>query len=62
MGWLITLGILTLLAILPLGVSIKYDEDGAVVKLIAGPVRITLFPRQKKDKKNQKGKEYTTAG
>ena len=56
MGWLITLGILTLLAILPLGVSIKYDEDGAVVKLIAGPVRITLFPRQKKDKKTKKEK------
>ena len=56
MGWLITLGILTLLAILPLGVSVKYDEDGAVVKLIAGPVKITLFPRPKKDKKATKDK------
>lgn len=56
MGWLITLGILTLLAILPLGVSVKYDEDGAVVKLIAGPVKITLFPREKKDKKPNKEK------
>ena len=56
MGWLVTLGILTLLAILPLGVSVRYDEDGAVVKLIAGPVRITLFPRPKKDKKTKKEK------
>ena len=56
MGWLITLGILTLLAILPLGVSVKYDEDGAVVKLIAGPVKITLFPRKNKDKKPKKEK------
>ena len=51
MGWLITLGILFLLAILPLGVSVKYDEAGALVKLIAGPVKITLFPRKKTDKK-----------
>ena len=43
MGWLITFGILFLLAILPLGVSVKYDEDGAVVKVIAGPVKITLI-------------------
>lgn len=56
MGLLITLGILTLLAILPLGVSVKYDEDGAVVRLIAGPVKITLFPRPKKDKKTKKEK------
>ena len=56
MGWLITFGILFLLAILPLGVSVKYDEDGAVVKVIAGPVKITLFPRPKKDKKEKKQK------
>lgn len=56
MGWIVTLGILTLLAILPLGVSIRYDEDGAVVRLIAGPVKITLFPREKKDKKTKKEK------
>ena len=54
MGWLITLGILFLLAILPLGVSVKYDEDGAVVKVVAGPARITLFPRPKKEKKSKK--------
>ena len=56
MGWLITFGIAFLLAILPLGVSVKYDEDGAVVKVIAGPVKITLFPRPKKDKKEKKQK------
>ena len=50
MGWLIALGIIVLLAILPLGVSVKYNADGAVVKVIAGPIRITLFPRPKKKK------------
>lgn len=57
MGWLVTLGIITLLAILPLGVSVKYDADGAVVKLIAGPVKINLFPRPKKDKKPKEDKK-----
>ena len=56
MGWVVTLGVLTLLAVLPLGVSVKYDGDGAVVKLIAGPAKITLFPRPKKDKKTKKEK------
>lgn len=50
MGWWITFGILFLLAILPLGASVKYDEDGSLVKIIAGPVRIKVFPAKKKDK------------
>ena len=57
MGWLITLGIVVVLAILPLGASVKYDADGPLVKLIAGPVKITLFPRPKKPKKEKKPKE-----
>ena len=56
MGWLITLGIVVLLAILPLGASIKYDADGPLVKLIAGPVKVTLFPRPKKPKKERNPK------
>lgn len=59
MGWYIALGILFLLAILPLGVSVKYDEDGALVKVIAGPIRITVFPRPKKKKKEEKKTETT---
>ncbi|MBO4938389.1 MAG: DUF2953 domain-containing protein [Oscillospiraceae bacterium] len=54
MGWYITLGIIILLAILPLGVSVKYDADGPLVKLIAGPIRVTLFPRPKKKQKKEK--------
>ena len=57
MGWLIALGIVVLLAILPLGASVKYDADGLLVKLIAGPVKITLFPRPKKPQKEKKPKE-----
>ena len=53
MGWLIVLTILFLLAILPLGVSAKYDSGGVKVGLIAGPVRLTLVPGMKKDKKEK---------
>lgn len=54
MLWLIILGVLTLLAVLPLGVSTRYDADGALVRIIAGPIRITLFPRKKKEKSEKK--------
>lgn len=54
MGWLITLGILLLLAALPLGVSIVYNEEGARVKALAGLVSVTVFPRPKKAKKPKK--------
>ena len=53
MGWLITLGVLFLVAILPIGVRIRYNSDGALLKLIAGPVKITLFPRPSKKKKEK---------
>jgi hypothetical protein len=56
MGWLITFAILFLLAILPLGASVKYNADGPLVRIIAGPVRLTVFPLKKKEKKPKKEK------
>lgn len=57
MGWLIALGILVLLAILPLGVSVRYNSEGALVRIIAGPVRFTVFPMKKKEKKEKPKKK-----
>ena len=63
MGWWITLGILFLLAILPLGVSFHYNAEGALVKIILGPVKLTVVPakkkppKEKKEKKSQKPKK-----
>ena len=57
MGWLIALGIVLLLAVLPLGVRIRYNSEGVAVKIIAGPVKITLLPRPNKKKKEKKKKE-----
>lgn len=57
MGWWITLGILFLLAVLPLGASVFYDEEGPRVFVIAGPIRFKVFPGEKKEKKETSQKE-----
>ena len=61
MGWLITLGILVLLAILPLGAAVNYHSEGFFLDVIAGPVRIPILPKKKKDpdKKKEKKKKDT---
>ena len=51
MGWLIAFVILFLLAILPLGATVRYNSKGVLVRIIAGPIRFTVFPRKKKDRK-----------
>ena len=57
MGWLIAFLIIFLLAILPLGASVKYNSDGPLVRIIAGPIRFKVFPMKKKEKKEKKPKE-----
>lgn len=57
MGWLIALAVIVLLAILPLGASVKYNADGPLVRIIAGPIRFTVFPMKKKEKKPNKEKK-----
>ena len=54
MGWLIALGIVVLLALLPLGASVSYDSDGPVVKILAGPVKLQVVPAKKKKTKKKK--------
>ena len=54
MGWMITLGILFLLAILPLGVSVRYNAQGPLVRLILGPVHLTVVPAKKKGTQKKK--------
>ena len=53
MGWLIALSILTVIGFIPLGGFVRYDSRGFVVKIIAGFLRITVFPVKKKTKKNK---------
>lgn len=53
-GWLIALGILVLLAILPVGASLIYNEDGLFLSLLLGRMKIKLFPKPPKEKKKVK--------
>ena len=57
MGWLIAAAVITLLAIAPLGVWARYDLDGLLLKLIAGPVKLTLIPGKKKEKPQEEEKK-----
>lgn len=65
MGWWIALGILVLLAVLPIGVCVRYNEDGPLIKVIVGFIRLTVFPRKhgkpKKEKKPRQSKAETPA-
>lgn len=56
---LIVLLVLLFLLLLPLGVRVRYDEDGLFAWLKIGPVLIRLFPpkAEKKPKKEKKPKE-----
>ena len=57
MGWLIALLIIFLLAILPLGAVVKYNSEGALVLVIAGPLRFRVFPGKSNKKKKPKEKK-----
>ena len=57
MGWLIALGIVVVLAILPLGASVIYDQSGPLVRIIAGPLKIQVYPMKKKAKQDKPKKE-----
>ena len=54
MGWLITLVILVVLAWIPLGATIRYNTDGLSLKIIAGPIRLTVLPKKNKEEKTKK--------
>lgn len=53
MGWWITLGILVLLAVLPLGILVCYDAEGPLIRAVIGPLKLKLYPRPKKEKKKK---------
>lgn len=54
MGWLIALGILVLLALLPVGVRFRYNDHGFRLKLLVGFLPISLLPPKKKKKPEEK--------
>lgn len=64
MGWYIALGILFLLAIMPVGVSLLYHEDGLILSILLGAVKVKLYPKDnasKTEKKSDKKSPKTQA-
>ena len=57
MGWLIALGVIVALALLPLGLSLRYDDNGFQMYAISGLIRIPLSGKQK-----DKGGKYLHSG
>lgn len=51
---IIILAILLILALLRLGVYVSYSEDGVKLQVFAGPVRITLLPKDPNKKQKEK--------
>ena len=57
MGWLIALAVIVLVAICPVGVCAKYNENGPLVKLQVGFLKFLVIPSSKKEKKEKKEKK-----
>ena len=57
-GWLIALGVVLLITILPLGCSLWYDAEGLRIFILAGPFRICVYPVRKRVSKKS-GKPET---
>ncbi|MGX8699634.1 MAG: hypothetical protein ACSW8F_06850 [bacterium] len=51
------LGLLALVALLPLGVSVRFEDEGFFLAAHAGPVKLTLFPRPEKAEKQKKSRQ-----
>lgn len=61
MGWIITLAIVLLIAITPVGVKLRYNSEGVLLAVILGPFRIGILPAKKKEKKPKKEKKKEKA-
>ena len=61
MGWWIALGIIVILAILPLGVDVRYDSRGFRASIAAGFLRIPLKPGKKEKAEKPKEEPQNTS-
>ncbi len=57
MGLWISLGVLLLLGLLPVGAHVRYDSEGPYCALVLGPIRLQLLPGKGKDKTKKKEKK-----
>lgn len=57
MGWWIACGVLLVMWILPLGIRVGYNSTGLTLCVIAGPLKIKIFPLNKKKKPGKKSEK-----
>lgn len=53
---LVLLSIVLVAIFLPMGIRLRYQKEGLTLKLVIGPLYLTLVPRKKKRKKKPKKK------
>lgn len=53
MGWLMTLVVIAALAFIPIGIRGVFNDKGACVQLLAGPLKITLYPSSRENAKKK---------
>ena len=61
MGWLIALAVLLAIGCIPLGVFIRFDSGGLLVRIVAGLLRFTVVPFPKREKKTKSKKKSTAS-
>lgn len=54
MGWLIALAVFAGVAVLPVGLRVVYDSDGFFLYLFFGLIRLRLYPKHERTKKDKK--------
>ena len=59
MGWLIALGILIAIALIPLGVDASYDCDGFLLDVKVGWLPIHILPKKEKEPQKTKAEKKT---
>ena len=59
MGWLIALGILVAIALIPLGVDASYDCDGFLLDVKIGSLPIHILPKKEKERLKTKADKKT---
>lgn len=47
------IAVLLTLGLFPLGIRIRYNSEGLILRVIAGPLKITVFPMKRKPKKQK---------
>jgi len=52
MWWLIIVGVVLLILLMPVGIRGRYNDNGGIAWVTVGPFRFLLYPNKKGEKKH----------